>query len=109
MSDKGKTIYMSLDVPKGAGSTAVAEQGTNIISNFYIDDYNVSSTPVIDAGDKVCFGISVNSADDDDSDNSNDTDIAVGIDYDKLSMAFSDALGIDYEYEPDHSDNNIMG
>ena len=43
MSDKGKTIYMSLDVPKGAGSTAVAEQVTNIISNFYIDDYNVSS------------------------------------------------------------------
>ena len=41
---------MSLDVPEGAGSTAVAEQVTNIISNFYIDDYNVSSTPVIDAG-----------------------------------------------------------
>lgn len=109
MSDKGKTIYMSLDVPEGAGSTAVAEQVTNIISNFYIDDYNVSSTPVIDAGDKVCFGISVNSADDDDSDNSYDTDNALGIDYDKLSKAFSDALGIDYEYEPDYSDNNIMG
>ena len=109
MSDKGKTIYMSLDVPKGAGSTAVAEQVTNIISNFYIDDYNVSSTPVIDAGDKVCFGISLNSADDDDSDNSYDTDNALGIDYDKLSKAFSDALGIDYEYEPDYSDNNIMG
>ena len=82
---------------------------TNIISNFYIDDYNISSTPVIDAGDKVCFGISVNSADDDDSDNSYDTDNALGIDYDKLSKAFSDALGIDYEYEPDYSDNNIMG
>lgn len=109
MSDKGKTIYMSLDVPDGAGSTAVAEQVTNIISNFYIDDYNVSSTPVIDAGDKVCFGISLNSADDDDSDNSYDTDNALGIDYDKLSKAFSDALGIDYEYEPDYSDNNIMG
>ena len=106
---KGKTIYMSLDVPEGAGSTAVAEQVTNIISNFYIDDYNVSSTPVIDAGDKVCFGISLNSADDDDSDNSYDTDNALGIDYDKLSKAFSDALGIDYEYEPDYSDNNIMG
>lgn len=100
---------MSLDVPEGAGSTAVAEQVTNIISNFYIDDYNVSSTPVIDAGDKVCFGISLNSADDDDSDNSYDTDNALGIDYDKLSKAFSDALGIDYEYEPDYSDNNIMG
>ena len=109
MSNKGKTVYMSLDVPEGAGSTAVAEQVTNIISNFYIDDYNISSTPVIDAGDKVCFGISVNSADDDDSDNSYDTDNALGIDYDKLSKAFSDALGIDYEYEPDHSDNNIMG
>lgn len=100
---------MSLDVPEGAGSTAVAEQVTNIISNFYIDDYNVSSTPVIDAEDKVCFGISLNSADGDDSDNSYDTDNALGIDYDKLSKAFSDALGIDYEYEPDYSDNNIMG
>ena len=109
MSNKGKTVYMSLDVPEGAGSTAVAEQVTNIISNFYIDDYNVSSTPVIDAGDNVCFGISLNSADDDDSDNSYDTDNALGIDYDKLSKAFSDALGIDYEYEPDYSDNNIMG
>ena len=48
-------------------------------------------------------------ADDDDSDNSYDTDNALGIDYDKLSKAFSDALGIDYEYEPDYSDNNIMG
>ena len=47
--------------------------------------------------------------DDDDSDNSYDTDNALGIDYDKLSKAFSDALGIDYEYEPDYSDNNIMG
>jgi len=42
-------------------------------------------------------------------DNSYDTDNALGIDYDKLSKAFSDALGIDYEYEPDYSDNNIMG
>ena len=109
MSGKGKTVYMSLDVPKGADSTAVAEQVTNIISNFYIDDYSLSATPVIDAGDKVCVGFSVNQTNDDNSDNSNDTDNALGIDYDKLSKAFSDALGIDYEYEPDHSDNNIMG
>ena len=109
MTGKEKTIYMSLDVPEGADSAAVAEQVTNIISSLNLDDCYVSSTPVIDAGDKVCFGISISTSDDDDPDNSYKTDNALGIDYDKLSKAFSDALGIDYEYEPDYSDNNIMG
>ena len=109
MSDNESAIYMSLDVPEGADSVAVAEQVTNIISSIYIDDCYFSSTPVIDAGNKVSFGISVSTSGDDDSDNSYDTDNALGVDYDKLSKAFSDALGIDYEYEPDYSDNNIMG
>ena len=92
---------MSVAIPEGVDSDAVAEQITGIISGLYSDKYYFTPSPVIVTSDGklACFSVSVTSYYDNPSDSDDLTDNALNIDYEKLQKAFSDVL--DTQLTPD--------
>lgn len=110
ITDKTETAYMSVTIPEGVDSDAVAEQITGIISGLYSDKYYFTPSPVVITSDGklACFSVSVTSYYDNPSDSDDLTDNALNIDYEKLQKAFSDVL--DTQLTPDATSTiNAMG